>query len=632
MTLLQNHQRLLNGSKFFLIFLSIFSQSLLAQNLKDFENGIESFNNKNYPQAILYLQKFIQKPSANSETATLLLILSYFYSQDYLNAKNLIQKFESDYPNSHSLQAVLETKISIAVFEQDFESIKSSLISLNKLNIGRDKLQEYINLFRKIFSFAKDDKIFEIGTFLSNPVLRFAYLRVYFESIITNKNTTQIKNVYRELYQLGSRNGFLNTNKIGVLIPSNFQSNSPESIIIEGLKFAIHKFNEENDKNLELKIFKGDKKQLEKSLIELAKNPEVICVIGPLYSDQFRQLSILADKLCIPFISPTATATDISIKSKYIFQFNPTLDVRGYAMSAYAIDKLKLKRFAILNSEEQNFKAIGKVIKDKIINSKCELIAEVNWKEDKNNLVNKIREIRKAGLNKDLVIRFNSLMDFETEQKLISYGLTQAGIDSFKSQEAEVSIFEIFGRDAEKICQLNRIHYYKRTKSVLNDFSVPVYTIDAVFIPISNNNLISEIVNEINRQNIITQIIGNDIWNSKDDLNKAYPASNGVVFTSDFYLDTDDETVKALSTEIYEYTGIQLSRTFFYGFETGNKILVNWFDGINRENFYDVLVSDVDYEGIGSEIILNKNGVNSAVYILEYRNRKIRKIDKIITN
>lgn len=630
MILLQNHQRQLSGSKFLLVLLFFSIQFIFAQDKADFDKGVQNFNLKNYKEAIFYLERFNQKKSQHSETASLLLILSYYYTNELDKSKNLIHQFKLEYPHSKYLEKVLETQLAISIIQKDIEEIKSSLVGLDNFKIETSKLEQFVDVFRRIFSFTNDAQNFEIGSIVKNPVIKFAFLKVSFETAIERKNSVLIKNIYRDLVQLGLRNDFLNINKIGVLIPVETKSGPVESLIIEGLKFAVHHYNQIHDENIELLIYKGNQKYLEEALINLSKNPEVLCVVGPLYSEQFKTLSVLADKLCIPLISPTATAADISLKSKYVFQFNPTLDVRGYAMFSYAFDKLKLNRFALINPESQSLKVIGKVIKERIKNSKSELIAEVSWNETKKELPSKIRELRRIANNKDLVIRFNSLMDYETEQKLISYGMSQKRIDSLKSNEAEVSIYEIFGRDAEKTCQVNRINYYKRAKSIVNDLSVPIYLFDAIFIPISKSDLIAEIVNEIEKQNIVTRIIGNDMWNSIDELNKAYPASNGVLFTSDFYFDNEDEAFKTLSTEIYEWTGVQPNRTFFYGFETGNKILNNLNSTLNRENFYEYLTRDYDYEGYSSDIILNKNGINSSVYILEYKNRKIRKVEKII--
>lgn len=633
MTLLQNHQQLLNGNKLNLVIFLFFISHLFAQDNIQFQSGIESFNSGDYLKAIEHLEKFANQKSQFSETASLLLILSYYHINELEKAKSLINKFEFNFPNSNSLNVIFETSLAIAIIQKDFDGIKNSLIRLDKIGVNKDQLKDFTNAFRNVFNFITDQQKIELKQLISNPALRFAFTTVTFQNEVKRMNPSSIKKYYMELIQIGFKNDFLKINKIGVLIPkSTNKTGTVEDLIIEGLKFALHRFNNSQNQNIELKIFKGDQKLLERALIQLASDPEVLCVIGPLYSKQFKELASLADKICIPLISPTATATDISLKSRYVFQFNPTLDVRGYAMASYAIDKLKLSRFAILNSDNSALKSITNEIKEKIKNSNCELVTELNWNENKKILPSKIRELRKAAANKDLVIRFTPLLDFEVEQKLISSGMDQGLIDSLKTNEAEVSIFEIFGKDAEKLCKLNKIDYYKRTKQVANDLNIPIYSIDAIFIPLSDDKLIADIINEIERQNIIALKIGNDNWNSLEELNKAYPASNGVIFTSDFYFDEDEDSFKELLAEVFEYTRLQPNRTFFYGFETLSKILGNWDEYSHRENFYERLINDKDYEGVSSDIIINKDGVNSSVYIFEYRNKKIKKIDRIIAN
>ena len=631
MTLLQSHQQLLSGNKlifilFFLIYHQIFAQK------SDLEMGLNYFKDGKYSEAINLLEKFVIRESEYSEISNLILALSYFKLNHFEKAKHYIKIFEDKYPESKSIPIILETQLSIAVLEKNVLEIERTLLQLDRFKFDKNKLDEFVGFFYRVLPLFDKFQLETIEKNLSNPVLIFSYHKASFKKSINEINTNQIKKHYEALMQIGYQNDFISINKIGVLIPHSSKTTTVEKNIIDGLKYAIHKFNNEESANIDLIIFKGDEKFLEKALIELAKNPEVLCVVGPLYSSQFKNLAILADKLNIPLISPTATAADISIKSKYIFQFNPTLDVRGSAMVKYAIEKLNLSRIGILSCENVVYKPIVNEIKRKIKNSKAELLFDLSWNESKKSLSSKIREIRKTALTKDLVLRFNQLMDFETEQKLIALGLKQHKIDSLKNIEAEVSIFELFGKDAVKICKTNKLSYYKRSQLILDNLNVPVYSIDAILITISKTDLIPEITNEIQKQNIITKIIGNDIWNSPDDLVRGYPSTNGLIFTSDYFWDIESKLNKDFSIEIQNLINTNPNRNFFYGFETMNKILVNWKYDINRENFYNVLLKDRNYEGLSSDIILNENGVNCSIYILEFKNRKVKKIDRIIAN
>lgn len=631
MTLLQNLQLQLNGNKLF-IFLFLFLYYHIFAQQSEFEKGIKYFNEKKFLEAVSVLEKFISNESDYSETANLIVSLSYFELKNFEKAKNYIQRFEVKYPRSNSLPKIIETKLAIALIEKNTSDIFTSLFQLNRFRIDKNKINQFTGVFYSTLPLFDKNQLEAFEKNLTNPVLKFSYHKASLLKSIDELNSNQIKKHYGALIQLNSQFDLISIRKIGVIIPASAKNFSVENNIIDGLKVAIHKFNNENEYKIELKILKGDEKFLEKALIELAKDPEVLCVVGPLYSNQFKKLAVLADKLNIPLVSPTSTAIDISIKSKFIFQFNPTLDVRGAAMAKFAIERLNSTRIGILSCENPTYKPIVNEIRKRINSSKSDLIIDLTWNENKKSLPSIIRKIRKEALNRDLVLRFNQLMDFETEQKLIASGMTQEKIDSLKNIEAEVSIFELFGKDAEKICKLSKISYYKRSTSVLDDLSVPVYSLDALLITISNPNLIPEITNEIQKQNIVTRIIGNDIWNSTEYLVRGYPSSDGVIFTSDYFLDTESKVIKDLSQETEALLGSQLNRNFFYGYETMNKILVNVNNQINRSNFYEALLKDRYYDGLSSDIILSENGVNSSVYILEYKNRKIKKIDRIITN
>ncbi|MEJ5304547.1 MAG: ABC transporter substrate-binding protein [Ignavibacteria bacterium] len=631
MTLLQNLQQLLNGNKLILFFSILIFQQILAQQ-SDFEKGVNYFNEGKYAEAINLLEKFVIKENDHSETANLILVLSYFKLNNFQKASILTQRFITNYPASKSLPVILETQLAIAIKEKNFSEIESALLKLDKFNLSKDQLDEFYGVFTQLLTILNQNQMEYLENNLRNPILKFSYHKALLVKSINELNPSSIKKHYSSLIQTGLHSDLLTIRKIGVLIPASQKTAATEKSIIDGLKLAVHKFNNEEENKKEIKIYKGDEKFLEKALIELAKDPEVLCVIGPLYSSQFKNIAILADKLKIPLISPTATAADISIKSKFIFQFNPTLDVRGSAMAKFGIEKLNSSRIGILSCDNSTYKPIVNEIKKKLKSSKAEILIDLNWNENKKSLPAKIKEIRKAAVNRDLVLRFNQLMDFETEQKLIALGLTHEIIDSLKNIEAEVSIFEIFGKDAEKICKTNKLSYYKRSQSIIDDLNIPVYSLDALLITISNPDLIPEITNELQRQNIITQIIGNDLWNSLDDLLRGYPSTDGVFFTSDYFVDQESKEINDLIFETQSLKISQPNRNFFYGFETMNKILHNWGSNINRENFYDYLIGDRDYEGLSSDIILNQNGVNCSVYILQYKNRKIIKIDRIISN
>ncbi len=632
MILHQNHQQLLNGSKFIFILYLILIFDLFSQT-NFYQRAVDLFNQGRYAEATPLLEKILKDEPEDYETVAILLISGNYHLKNFEAARSYISWIEQKPISKKAKLIVLETRLAISVQQKDINEFKRSLIELNKFSISPTKLNEYTNLITEIYTSLNPEDKSELEKSISNPVLRFSLLQSFYLDAVEKLNSNQIEHLYFELIKIGIDYGFVSPRVIGILIPaSKSKQKSVEEIITDGLKIALSQFNHKHDQNFELKIYKGNEKQLREALIELAKDLNVLCVIGPLYSSQFKELSILSDKLKLPLISPTATGSDIAIKLRFSFQFNPPLDVRGYSMASYAINNLKGSRFVILTSDKKFLNDLTKELRKTIKSSKGEIVLDINWNESTKNLKSKIREIRNAGLKRDNVIRFNQMLDFSTEQLILSYGYSQSYIDSLKAVEAEVSIYDLFGPSAEKICNLNKISYYKRARNEVDNLDVAVSSIDAIFIPLSETQIIAAVANEIARQNIKAKIIGNDIWNSIDELNKGYPATNGVIFTSDFYLDYSDKEIQKLNSIIKQVPGITLNRNFFYGYESLNKVLQIWNSNLNRLNFYDRIISDQNYNGLTTDIMINKDGINGSIFILEYKNRKSQKIGKVISN
>lgn len=629
MTLHQNHLQLSNGSKIIFILYLILAATLFSQE-NIYQRAVDLFNQGRFAEAVPILEKILKDNPEDYESIALLLISSNYHLNNF-DAANYYISWINQKPISRRTKIiVLETKLAISVHQKNINEFKRTLIELDQLSISPTKLKEYENLFEAFNPSLNPGDKSELVKLIHNPILRFSLLKTFFLDAVNQLNSTQIENYYNELMRIGTAYDFISPKVIGVLIPlSKLKQKSVEDIITDGLKIALFQLNDEEEQNFELKIYNGTEKQLKDALIELAKDLNVLCVIGPLYSSQFKELSILADKLRLPLVSPTATGSDIALKSRFAFQFNPPLDVRGISMATYAVNKLKGSRFAILSSDKKFLNDLTKELRRTIKSSKGEIVVDINWNESLKNLKSKIREIRSAGLKRDYVIRFNQTIDFTTEQLILTYGYPQSFIDSLKAVEAEVSIYELFGPSAEKICNSNKISYYKRTRNEIENLDVPVSSIDAIFVPLSDPQVISAIANEITRQNIKAKLIGNDIWNSVEELNRGYPATNGVMFTSDFYLDNSDKNIQKLNSLVKQISGLTLNRNFFYGYETLNKILHNWKEDFNRLNFYDRMINDQNFKGLTTDIILNEEGINTSIFILEYYNRKIQKVGRV---
>lgn len=618
-----------------LFFLILIVSSINAQSEKQiFEQGISFFNQGKHEDAIKLLSPLTVSKNKYTEAATVSVIISSYFLQDFQRAKYYINQFEKSFPNSRAKFQVLSTKLLINLTQNEFDQFIYTLFQIDSLNISYEEIQKLKNPLKQFLSKTGELALISKKDSFINQNMKYLVTTILFENFIENQKSQNISNTYLELVDFVKRLHKKFEPKIGVLIASKNKEtklNQTEKLILEGIKYAIDESNTKNNSKIELKIFEGSEEQLEIGLMELAKDPSVLCVLGPLYSNQFETLSTIAEKLQIPLISPTATQPDLSTKSKFVFQFNPTLDLRGKAMAKFAVNKLNLQRFVILYTNDAFVKPVVNEFKKEIKLSNGEIIGEVEFKETAKSITSSIKEIKRIALKNDLVLKFDDNLDPSIQKKLLSLGIDPGYIDSLIFARSEISIFELLGKNAEKICDANQIKYFKRKTIYPNESEIPVYSIDAIYIPISNSKIIKNITNELANQNIRATVLGNDIWNSIQDLNKAYPSSDGVIFTSDFYLDENNPEIKNLSKKVFYLTGMNINRNFFYGYETAKKVLINLHQEINRLNFNESLRFS-HYTGLTSDISLNQYGVNSSLYILEYRNRKIKKISNIIVN
>lgn len=619
----------------YLFFLILIASPINAQSEKQtFEQGISFFNQGKHKEAIKLLSPLTVSKNKYTEAATVSVIISSYFLQDFQKAKYYINEFEKSFPNSRAKFQVLSTKLLINLTQNEFDQFIYTLFQIDSLKISYEEIQKLKNPLKQFLSKTGEATLISAKDSFINQNMKYLVTTILFENFIENQKSQNISNTYLDLVDFVKRLDKKFIPKIGVLIATKNEGtklNQTEKLILEGIKYAVDESNTRSNRKIELKIFEGDEAQLEIGLLELAKDPSVFCVLGPLYSNQFKTLSIMAEKLQIPLISPTATQSDLSIKSKFVFQFNPTLDLRGKAMAKFAVNKLNLQRFVILHTNDAFIRPIVNEFIKEIKLSKGKIIGEIEFKENAKSIASSVKEIKRIALKNDLVLRFDETLDPSLQKKLLSLGVEPGYIDSLIFARSEISIFELFGVNAEKVCDANQIKYFKRKTISPNESEIPVYSIDAIYIPISNSEIIKNITNELALQNIRAIVLGNDIWNSMEELNKAYPSSDGVIFTSDFYLDENNAEIKNLSKKVFYLTGMNINRNFFYGYESAKKILTNFHQGINRLNFNESLRFSY-YTGLTSNISLNQYGVNSTLYILEYRNRKIKKISTIVVN
>lgn len=413
--------------------------------------------------------------------------------------------------------------------------------------------------------------------------------------------------------------------KIGIALPlmKNSDSEADKATgeqILKGINEALSEYkNSGNSVKVDIRVedTKKDPKATLDAFNRFGSDSSIIAVFGPVFSIELANNAGAAAFHKMPVITPTATQNFLAEKNPYVFQLNPTYDIRGRLMAEYAMNKLGMKNFLIL-SESGYGKNFAESFFDEI-KIKGGYASDIDYySSDSQSFTSQIEKLKDKIFEKDKFIDFGNLTPAQKEIfKKINFKFSNA--DSLSDAKLIVSIYRLFGKNADKICDS-----LKLTPVVLSDKSlfekgtiIPGYY-DAVYIPVSGFGEISTVAPAYFSSQIKLPLLGTSDWNNEKALsdNKAYIKE--IYFDSDFYIegnsdkserDTDDSEI----------------RNYYFGYD-GMKMLLDQISEGNktREKMNEALENLKYFKSAHNGIIM-KGRTNHNMSVMSFRNGTLKK-------
>ncbi|MDP2363722.1 MAG: ABC transporter substrate-binding protein, partial [Ignavibacteria bacterium] len=362
---------------FIISFNLLFSQNITVDNNKDFYKALSFYNSKKYDDAATIFKKIANRTENNTKaTASAFFITRILVEQkkfsdaersgrDFLEKypqskyadeiKNLLTKNylgNNDYQSAfRSLLEFFETSKSI-VFKKESKNIAEK-IALNHLD--SEEIEKYFDAYKnsslRPFLLLLSGKVLLREGDAINALKRF--------SEITSKHPTSEE--YAEALNLKKQQGSINQeNKfpiVGILLSLTDQNGreiETAKEVLEGIKYAFHEYNgARSDKvGLIIKDVQRDKNKIVEGANLFIENNDVRCIIGPIFSDDVRDVLNEIDRSNICLISPTATDDDLITMSENFYQANPSLTSRGKIFAQYLYYVENKRKLAVLNTIE----------------------------------------------------------------------------------------------------------------------------------------------------------------------------------------------------------------------------------------------------------------------------------------
>lgn len=414
--------------------------------------------------------------------------------------------------------------------------------------------------------------------------------------------------------------------KIGVALPLMKDSpGSPDRAtgeqMLKGIKDALAEY-EQSKESLKVQIIIEDTgKDPEKTIDALNKfgsDPSVVSVIGPVFSAELVNSAGAADFHKMPVISPTATVNFIAEKTPFVFQLNPTYDIRGRLMAKYASDKLGMKRFIIF-SEDSYGKLYADGFANQVKTSSDSILFTKYYQKDQYDLSNEAGEIRKFLEENDRFIDFGSITAADLE-KLRKIGLTKEMSDTLIMKRYLVSIYRLPGGITPEVLSSAGV-----TVSAYNDksFNIIFGIADAIYIPIARHDEIAKVVLALFKQRINLPVLGTSDWNNEESLQGSKDVLPIVWFEADFFVTKEQKAdVKNMNE--------QELRNYFFGLGAMQLMLSEISKGnTSRNDLNESLESLKNYEAPYNKFTI-VNRTNHNLQIMKFQKGSLEKVEDFV--
>jgi len=640
---------------FFLILILktfLFSQSIPQFNDDAdilFERGLIQFENGKFVEARSLFSKCIFNFNTHHRTTACYIMLAKteYSLKKYRDALLTLKEFSDYYPTSS--------------YQREADYVSG--LSFYKLNNIDTALFFLLKAYDKTSDEYDQNRIVEPIKYLS---ARHSSSKLPDESIFTEKNTRElISSIEKEKNsssygsaqkqgtdenksgndsekntttdgQRKSASEFKEEYKIAVFtLPNNSSGRKGredlEKDYLEAMTYGVNEFNKNSNIKISLQVIasKQDSLSLSSEIKLLASDTKILCIIGPIYSDQFGIAAGLANKFKIPIISPTATGNGLAAKGEYSFQANPDFINRAKSMAVYAAKKSNMKNIAVFAPRNVYGKMMSEQFSREVAKRGANITAVALWDSD-------IKQIQKSMLELVNSIYakggeyFLSLTDEtgkDNIRKMSKAGVSQVLIDSLKARYKEVNIYSVLGSDAKSKADKLKLKIYPKMNYEVDQ---PVHSIDAIYIPINSKGDIKNISAALHTYKIKAKVLGTGDYNHILELDANRKYMEGLIFDSDTYFDITNRDYLNFSKKYFDDTKRKITQYSLFSYDALGFILQSVKKGnLTRESLKKYLSGANYFQGLHSKISLKNNRINSYLNILEYRNRKVSRVSEI---
>jgi len=307
--------------------------------------------------------------------------------------------------------------------------------------------------------------------------------------------------------------------RIGVVLPLSGKRAIVGQRVLQGIQLAMNQLSARDKSRLELVVKdSGLGREVVQVVEELAEDPNVIGIIGPVLSEEVESVIPVIEKYQLPIFTPTASTPGLAGKSPYIFRNALTKELQASYLARYAVNDLNLYRFVVIYPTEAYGETMRKVFEDDVRSFGGQIVDSIPFERTQTDFKKQILQI--GGMADD---QLKAQVQWHIKRGTQPPPLNDKGIKSRPLVEG--GLFADDEVEALKVAL--ELNY------------------DAIFIPGSYDKvrLIVPQLAFYNIENVL--LMGGNGWNSRELVDVARNYLKKVLFVDGFYANSQNErTVK----------------------------------------------------------------------------------------
>jgi ABC-type branched-subunit amino acid transport system substrate-binding protein len=606
-----------SGIFFLLIASSLFAQTALQKEWKIFQQGVQDYKTGEYNKAYKNFSLVISRLGEKSHllTANYLMLAKTLYKlEQYQKSLEICNQFLKKFPKSKYVDDIQFLQANNYYRLNRVQTASKLWLSLAENAQDPRLRQKALNLARDALRYALDPQgLAHIEQQATTPFQKKLIKYIKAENFYERRNTAaaiktleEYKAIPGHFAQLDEKANNLydflknkehNVVRIAALLPLSGSNKQIGQSILDGAQVALSEFNHLNQMNIQLIPFdyEGRIETALQKMKEIARDPSIVGVFGPLENDITAACAVVADYEKIPLITPTASGKNLRRLSGYTVQLAVPVDIMASKLARFVTDSLNVHRVATLSPIDDYFLDFTNTFVNYLKDNFIEIVAQRWYYPGDNNLTEHFRAIKRIGLK----------LSFQ---------------DSIMAADSTVQLDQIDAlyKEYQKEQMAKILHSTNRVK--IDSADIPVKSIDAILLPIYRED-IDIVASQFAYSNIQAQILGNSDWYDLNRLKRNKSYINGLIFISDNFLDKNNWDYRQFLNKFRMAFHRTPEKYELLGFDNFNFILQaigNSNQKPERTNFLKMIQQQPKYEGILRRFNIGEKRYNNAARVLKY--------------